>query len=74
VSRTWIFQGNPDRFDIDGFLKQNVGQLSWLVSRYKDDIGIGDTVYLWRSGGDAGIVGEAEVMSCVTVAESLQGS
>ena len=61
MSRTWIVQCNPDRFDIDGFLAQNVGQLSWLVARCKDDIGIGDTVYLWRSGEDAGIVGEAEV-------------
>ncbi len=65
MSRTWIFQCNPDRFDIDGFLKQNVGHLSWLVARYKDDIGIGDTVYLWRSGEDAGIVGEAEVIGPV---------
>lgn len=65
ANKTWIFQCNPDRFDIDGFLKHNVGQLSWLVARYKDDIGIGDTVYLWRSGDDAGIVGEAEVIGPV---------
>ncbi|MFN4014231.1 MAG: EVE domain-containing protein [Reyranella sp.] len=65
MSRTWIFQCNPDRFDIDGYLTQNVGQLSWLVARYKDDIGVGDTVYLWRSGEDAGIVSEAEVIGPV---------
>lgn len=61
ATKAWIFQCNPERFDVDGFLKQNVGQLSWLVSRYKDEIGIGDTVYLWRSGDNAGIVGEAEI-------------
>ncbi len=61
MSRTWIFQANPDRFDIDGFLKQAAGQMSWLVARYKDEIGVGDTVYLWRSGKDAGIVAEAVV-------------
>ena len=61
MGRAWIFQCNPDRFDIDGYLKQNTGELSWLVARYAADIKIGDTVYLWRSGDDAGLVGEAEV-------------
>jgi hypothetical protein len=64
-SGTWIFQCNPDRFDIEGYLKQSSGELSWLVARYKSDIKIGDTVYLWRSGDDAGVVGEAEVVGSV---------
>lgn len=61
MSGDWIFQCDPKRFDIDGYLAQNSGQLSWLVARYKDQIAIGDRVYLWRSGDDSGIVGEAEV-------------
>ena len=48
-SGTWIFQCNPDRFDIEAYLKQSSGELSWLVTRYKSGIKIGDTVYLWRS-------------------------
>ncbi len=64
-SSTWIFQCNPDRFDIDGYLRQSNGALSWLVARYKSDIQIGDTVYLWRSGDHAGVVGEAEVVGPV---------
>lgn len=64
-SETWIFQSNPYRFDIDGYLKQNNGELSWLVTRHKSDIKVGDTVYLWRSGNDSGVVGEAEVVGPV---------
>lgn len=61
MARTWLFQCNPERFDIDGYLKQSSGQLSWLVARYKNEMEQGDTVYLWRSGEEAGIVGEAEI-------------
>jgi predicted HNH restriction endonuclease len=64
--RTWIFQGNPETFDIDGYLSEAVGEIIWRVARYADQIGIGDTVYIWKSqGGDkenAGIIAECEVV------------
>jgi hypothetical protein len=63
--RTWIFQGNPEIFDIDGYLSKAVQEISWRVARYADEIGVGDAVYIWKSqGGDkeqAGIVAECEV-------------
>ena len=64
---TWIFQANPDVFDIDGYLSASTGDFRFLVSRYKNDLAIGDTVYIWRSIGKqgdsdkAGIVAEAIV-------------
>jgi hypothetical protein len=67
---TWIFQGNPDTFDIDGYLQASSGEFLWLASRYKDDIKPGDKVYVWRSNGKehpdatrAGIVAEATVIA-----------
>jgi hypothetical protein len=45
MGKAWIFQCNPGRFDIDGYLKQNTGELSWLVTRYAADIKVGDTVF-----------------------------
>lgn len=64
--RTWIFQGNPEIFDIDGYLSKAVEEISWRVARYADEIGVGDTVYIWKSqGGDkenAGIIAECEVV------------
>jgi EVE domain len=70
--RTWIFQGNPDRYDIDGYLASRPAELLWLVSRYGSDVAVGDRVYLWRNqgagGGVAGIVAEG----IVTASPSLR--
>jgi predicted HNH restriction endonuclease len=68
---TWIFQANPDVFDIDGYLAESTGDFRFLVTRYKNDLAIGDTVYIWRSIGrqgdsdKAGIVAEAIIVGPV---------
>jgi hypothetical protein len=63
--QTWIFQGNPDAYDIDGYLASRPSQVVWLVTRYADEIASGDRVYLWRNQGQskavAGIIAEAIV-------------
>ena len=66
--RTWIFQGNPDDFDIDGYLATRPVELPWLVTRYADEIAVGDRVYIWRTQGSgekdkAGVIAEAEVVA-----------
>ena len=35
--KTWIFQANPERFDIDAFLKAGFIETTWLVTRYLPD-------------------------------------
>jgi hypothetical protein len=63
--RTWIFQGNPDRYKIDSYLAARPAELLWLVTRYDSDISVGDRVYLWRNKGAraaiAGVVAEGIV-------------
>ena len=63
--KTWIFQGNPEVFDIDSYLAASAGLITWRVARYAEHIEPGDTVYIWRSQGDqpqmAGIVAEGTV-------------
>src|SRR5215831_3618007 len=63
--RTWIFQGNPDDYDIDSYLDSRPARLTWLVTRYAHEIAIGDRVFLWRNqganGAVAGVVAEAIV-------------
>jgi MoxR-like ATPase len=59
--RTWIFQGNPELFDIDGAVA-GLSELSWLVNQHRDVIRRGDQVFLWRSGPNAGIVAVATVL------------
>ncbi|WP_081056631.1 EVE domain-containing protein [Burkholderia vietnamiensis] len=69
---TWIFQGNPSIFDLDGYLQTTPGVITWLVTRNATDINVGDTVYLWRSQGNektekrSGIVASAEIVSQVS--------
>lgn len=47
----WIFQGNPDRFDVDAYLAGGADRITWQVSKYADKIHIGDLAYLWRAAG-----------------------
>jgi len=65
--RTWIFQGNPNEFDIDGYLAAGSNEITWLVRRYGGEIQPGDVVYIWRSSGGskgkAGIVARATVLT-----------
>jgi len=68
VARSWLFQNNPNRFDIDGFLATQPTRTAWIVSRYRNEIGPGDQVFLWRAIGggnevDSGIVAEGEVLT-----------
>ena len=67
VVQTWIFQGNPDQFDLDAYLGASPTQLPWLVTRYAQQIEAGDRVFIWRTKGsaekDAGIIAEATVVA-----------
>jgi hypothetical protein len=60
-SSAWIFQANPGRFDLSGALDE-LSEMTWLVTRHAGDIAVGDRVYLWESGPDAGIVASATVI------------
>ena len=67
----WIFQGNPDRFDMDGYLRlaqERAELIRWRVKQHPARVGIGDQVFLWRAHGsgkfgEAGIVAECIVIS-----------
>ena len=63
--RTWIFQGNPEVFDIEGYIADSSGLITWRVARYADQISRGDTVYIWQSQGkdaaQAGILAEGTI-------------
>ena len=59
----WIFQGNPDRFNINQYVSENK-QIYWTVSRksYQKAISVGDQIFLWRAKGKnnqiPGVVGK----------------
>jgi len=62
TSNVWIFQGNPDKFDVISYVKNNnIG--NWSVNQHQDEINIGNKIYFWESGEHAGIIGVGEVLS-----------
>lgn len=61
MAQAWIFQCNPDRYDIEGALRQ-LDTIRWRVPQRAAEIMPGDPVVLWRSGGQAGIVGIGRII------------
>jgi 5-methylcytosine-specific restriction enzyme A len=65
---TWIFQGNPNVFDIDNYVQDN--KFIWWSIRqehFADEFNINDTVFLWKSDGGkkgtGGVLAKCKVVS-----------
>ncbi|WP_317196996.1 AAA family ATPase [Flavihumibacter profundi] len=58
----WIFQGNPNNFDFETAIKNNILE-DWTVTAHKDKIKIGDKIILWISGKKPGCYSLAEITS-----------
>ena len=67
-ARSWIFQANPKFYDIDVALA-NLQEMSWSVNQNKQSISVGDEVFLWKSGPEAGIVATARVLTLPSMTE-----
>jgi hypothetical protein len=53
--KVWLFESNPDRYDILNKLKDDaVKESTWTATRYKREISSGDIGILWISGKRAG--------------------
>jgi|GEM_PF-1904050 len=59
-TKSWIFQANPERFDLLGVLKPGA-EIAWSVNQNRSDVTVGDKVYYWMSGPNAGIYGVGRV-------------
>ena len=48
----WIFQANPDIFDVDTYIERQEDIL-WSVrqTHFRDQMNTGDRVYIWRAQG-----------------------
>ncbi|QRM36056.1 MrcB family domain-containing protein [Microvirga sp. VF16] len=62
AKQSWIFQGNPKLFDMDGAIK-SLTEVTWTVPEKGKRPNIGDSAFLWRAGRDAGIIATATVIS-----------
>lgn len=62
--RVWIFQANPERYDVLNALADNsLNDDVWLVSRYQNEIHAGHVGLIWMSGKEGGIFAVVDVMS-----------
>lgn len=57
----WLFQANPKYSRIVEAIADRP-QIHWLVTRYQNEIRLGDSVLIWVAGKRAGIYATAEVM------------
>ena len=58
----WVFQGNPNIYDINSALRQGHVK-SWKVAAHKESIKPGDKVILWQTGDEAGCYALGKVIS-----------
>jgi 5-methylcytosine-specific restriction protein B len=59
----WLFQANPKLYNIEAALNRQEDEILWSVRTYRDQIHPGDSVFIWRSGNDAGILARATVLT-----------
>ena len=63
-NRCWIFQANPNRYDIlNALLDSKLKKQVWLVNQHKDEIKEGDIALIWMSGREAGIYAITKIIS-----------
>jgi predicted RNA-binding protein with PUA-like domain len=62
MPNTWIFQGNPEIWDVEAGVRQ-LERFNWGVRQHEKEIQMGDRVFIWISGRDGGIVAVAKVAS-----------
>ncbi len=62
TQRSWIFQGNPEKYDLRNAVKK-LPALYWMVKQYSKEVRPGDSVYLWESGRDGGVLARGTVLT-----------
>lgn len=68
----WIFQGNPNRFDVDDYLSRYTQLIYWRTNRHVKEIILGDPVFIWRAGADAGAIAVGHVVEVPTPARAVE--
>jgi hypothetical protein len=67
----WLFQGNPDRYDIDDYLSR-YSRIYWSAPKHQKQIQVGDRCLLWRAGSDAGAVAVGHISETPTPRGEVQ--
>jgi MoxR-like ATPase len=62
LKRYWIFQANPNNFDVDSYLRDR-NEIRWSIRQYEKLVHPGDEVLVWRAGPDGGVVAQCSVIT-----------
>jgi|GEM_PF-1272358 len=62
TARYWMFHANPDVYDVRAATKA-LDEMRWSVRQHKSEIRVGDTVFIWETGPDGGVVAVARVLT-----------
>lgn len=64
MRRVWIFQANPQRYDVlNSLADESLNEDVWLVSRYQNLIRPGHIGLIWISGKEGGIYSVIDIIS-----------
>lgn len=65
ADKAWIFQANPERYDIlNALTDEEIGvEMHWLINQHKKDITKGHLGMIWLSGKEAGIYALTEIVT-----------
>jgi MoxR-like ATPase len=66
----WIFQANPKFYNVDGAI-QDLSEVTWTVQHGGMRASLGDRVFFWRAGREAGVIGLGTVIEPPTLRENL---
>ena len=61
--KTWIFQSNPDKYDLLADLKTGKPDPSWSANQHRDEMFVGDRILFRISGRDKGIYATGRIKS-----------
>lgn len=64
---SWIFQCNPKYYDLARALREE-REISWRAAQGASKMHVGDRVFLWQSGAEAGVVA-----SCILIDGPTEG-
>ncbi len=64
--QAWMFQGNPQRYANLQMLASQPGEL-WNLRQYAGEVRVGDRVYIWIAGEEAGIYAVGTVVTSPAV-------
>jgi len=51
----WIFKYNPEKYRLTDRLADPSPTITWTISRYRDQINSGDTIFIWETGPNRGV-------------------